>query len=60
MSKHSGDSDTGGAPLSGEDYSSYPTSGNPLGLDEAKALDAEPFDAGEYTGQSEGGEPPLH
>jgi hypothetical protein len=56
MSNHKGDSDTGGAPLSGESYSSFPTSGDPLGLDEAKALDAEPFDAGEWESQSNGGE----
>jgi hypothetical protein len=36
MSKHDGDMDTGGAPLSGENYSSFPTSGvDPLGYDES-------------------------
>ena len=53
---HSADKDTGNAPLSGEDYSAFPTSG----VGNVPSDSDEPFDEGEYTGQSEGGEPPLH
>ena len=56
MSKHDGDQDRGGAPLSGENYDSYPTSGDPIGYDLAKGLDAEPFDEGEWESAGYGGE----
>jgi hypothetical protein len=49
---HKADSDTGGAPLSGEDYSAFPTSG----IGDAPADSDEPFDEGEYESQSHSGD----